>query len=386
MMPSRLKRFYALAVTLGLACIFLALSLVVPVVGTTTDFSIYNAGWNGTSGLAVRTYKTGEFVPALELRGTDASIEPAIIALDRVELDPLTSSIIIIGPSRTFTKADGDYMSDFLQGGGTVLLADDFGSANTLLAYLDTSSRFTKNLVLDLAFEKKPEFVVAYNFEESDLTEEVSTILLNYPSSLKPSASAEVLATTSQASWVDLNDNMYKDDNEVSGPFPLLSVEQVGKGTLILLADPSILINSMYDQLDNSVLVDNILAFLSEGRTDILIDESHRNFFDPLSFTSNVLMGIGEDAKLALIIIIVVAFFLATTDVLQMTCRFILKSMNTAWSRVLRKFTKEQATMPDAFLNDDEILRRVMERHPNWNKGVLSHLMRQLQRHGAVKK
>ena len=386
MMSARLKRFYALAVTLGLACVFLALSLVVPVVGTTTDFSIYNAGWNGTSDLAIKTYKAGQFVPTLELRGTEATMEPAIMALDRVELDPLTSSIVIIGPSKTFTKADGDYVSDFLEGGGTLLLADDFGSGNSLLAYLNTSSRFSNNLVIDLAFEKKPEFVVAYNFEDSKLTEDVDTILLNYPSSVKPSANAEVLATTSTASWMDLNDNMYKDDNEAGGPFPLLSIESIGKGTMILFADPSVLINSMYEQLDNSVLVDNLLAFVSEGRTDILIDESHRDFFDPLSFTSRVLIGIGEDAKLLLIIIIVVAFFLTTTDALSRTVRFILRSVTRIWNRILRVFVKEQEAATDTFMNDEEIVRRVMERHPDWNRGVLSHLLRQIERHGAVKK
>ena len=386
MMSSKLKRFYALALSIGFACVFLALSLIVPVVGTTTDFSIYNAGWNGTSGLAVRTYETGKFVPTLELKGTGTSVEPAIIALDRVPLDPASSSMVIIGPTKDFSDADGDYVYQFLSRGGKVLLADDFGTGNSLLAGLGTSSRFMGELVVDLAFQKKPEFAVAYEFDDSsELTNNVSLALLNYPSAVSPDADASVIASTGDGSWVDSDGDMLKDEDEPSGPFPILTVERVGKGTLVLLSDPSILINSMYDHLDNPALVDNLMAFVSEDRTDVLIDESHRDYFDPLSFSSRALAGIGDDAKLALIVFIIVAFFLATTDVLSMTYRTLRRWSAKIWHVMTGWLSKGKAPEVDTFMSDEEILSKVLERHPGWNRGVLTRLLRQIGRHGEVK-
>jgi hypothetical protein len=387
MMPGRLKRFYALAISIGLAALLLGLSLVVPVVGTATDFSIYNTGWNGTSNIAIKTYQAGKFVPSLELRGTGAQVEPAIISLDHAGINPADSSIIIIGPSKAFTDADGDYVSDFLAKGGVVVLADDFGTGNSLLERLDTSSSFSNGLVVDLAFEKKPEFVVAYNFDpESPITENVSMALLNYPSSISPSPTASVLATTSAASWVDTEPDQFKAPGEPSGPFPIITLERVGRGLLLLVSDPSIMINSMADQLDNQVLVDNILEFASAGRSAVLIDESHRMYFDPISFSSGIVGSLSDEAKLTLIIVIIVSFFLATTDTLARITRFTVKWSLRIWRALTRPFRKEGPEEADRFMSDDELMEKVLERHPEWNKGVLRRLLRQIERHGAVRR
>ena len=385
MMAPKLKRFYALALSIGLACVLLALSLLVPAVSTSTDFSIYNAGWNGTSGLAVRTYEEGKFVPTLELKGTGASVEPAIIALDRVRLDPASSAMMIIGPSKGFSDSDGDHVYQFLVRGGKVLLADDFGTGNSLLERLGTSSRFTGALVLDLAFQKSPEFAVAYDLDdESDITHNVSLALLNHPSAVSPGTNASVLASTGAGSWVDSDGDLLMDEDEPSGPFPFLTVEYIGKGVLVLLSDPSLLINGMYDQLDNHVLVDNLLVFLSEDRDSVLMDESHRDYFDPLSFSSRALAGIGEAAKLALVVFIVAAFFLATTDVVPRTYRLVRGWAGKAWRRATSWFAKEKEPEEDTFMTDEEILSKVLEKHPGWNRGVLARLLRQIGRHGDV--
>jgi len=387
MTAPRLKRFYALAISIGLAMVFLAVSLIVPVVGTATDFSIYNTGWNGTSNLAVRTYEAGKFVPTLEVRNTGTFIEPAIVALDKVDLDPATSSIVIIGPTKSFSDADGVHVSEFLARGGTVLIADDFGTGNTLLRNLNTTSRFTNTLIADLAFEKSPEFAVAYNFaDDSEVTDGIDMVLLNYPSSISPSPNAAILASSSDGSWGDTDGDLFRDDGETAGPFHLLTVETIGKGELMLLSDPSLLINSMYEYLDNSALVDNILAFVSEGKARVLIDESHRSFFDPLAFSSRALAELSSSAKLLLVVIIITAFFLTTTNVVMRLVRFTIKGSLNLWARFVRMFSKEERLEEDTFMSDKEILSRVMERHPDWNKGVLSRLLRQVGRHGAEEK
>lgn len=385
MIPKRLRRFYALALSLGIGITLLALSLLVPIVSTTTDFSIYNTGWNGTSKLAIKTYQAGKFVPTLEIRNTGTEVDPVVKSFTTADIEPSRGAIFIIGPSTSFSKTDGAYVSSFLANGGIVVLADDFGTGNSLLSQLNTTSRFADQLVIDFAFQKKPEFVVAYNFEvQHELTTGVSMLLLNYPSAISPSSNSTVLATTSSASWMDLNANEFRDPNEPVGPFPLLTVETMGRGTLVLLADPSVLINSMEPYLDNGVFVDNLLRFASYGRSQVLIDESHRDFFDPIGFSVAFLGELSETARLAIIVFVIVAFFLATTDILARTWRLAKKVSLKVWGKVTGLFVRRRPAEVDTLMNDEELLGKVLERHPDWKRGVLTRLIRLINRHGAV--
>ena len=386
MIPARLKRFYALAIAIGIAVTVLSLSLLVPIVGTTTDFSIYNSGWNGTSKLAVKTYETGKFVPTLQVRNTGTTLDPIITSFTSADLDPARGAIVIIGPSKSFSRTDGSYIASFLSKGGIVVLANDFGTGNSLLSQLSTGSRFTGQLVVDFAFEKKPEFVVAYNInQDHPLTSKVSMMLMNYPSAISKGPEATVLASTSDASWMDLDGNEFRDANEPTGPFPLLTVEGVGLGTLVLLSDPSVLINSMGSQLDNSVFVDNLLKFVSEGRTQVLIDESHRNYIDPIGFSTRFVGTLTETSELVIMAVAIAAFFLTTTDVVPIAFRLMTSTGLRIWRFVVRPFVKERTQKEDTFINDEELVGKVLERHPEWKRGVLSRLVRQINRHGAVR-
>ncbi|MEM4277418.1 MAG: hypothetical protein QXQ13_08065, partial [Thermoplasmata archaeon] len=66
-MRHRLQRGYAAIAMVVTAIVFLAVSMQSPVVSTTVDFSIYNSGWNGVSGLAVLTYRAGKFAPSFQV-------------------------------------------------------------------------------------------------------------------------------------------------------------------------------------------------------------------------------------------------------------------------------------------------------------------------------
>jgi hypothetical protein len=386
MIPPRLKRFYALAISIGLAVTVLMLSLLVPIVGTTTDFSIYNAGWNGTSKLAIKSYQVGKLVPALEVRNTGTGIDPVVTSLADSGIDPARGALFIIGPSKPFSKSDGDYVAGFLSAGGTVVLADDFGTGNSLLSQLNTTSRFADQLVVDFAFEKKPEFVVAYNFVEgSPLTDNVSMMLLNYPSAISKGSRASVLATTSSASWMDMNGNEFRDPDEPVGPFPILTVESVGLGTLVLLSDPSVLINSMAQYLDNAVFADNLLAFASEGRSQVLFDESHRNFVNPIAFSMRLTGQLSDGSRFVIVLVAVTAFFLTTTDIVPRTYRLATRTGLRVWRYLAGLFAHRREETVDTFMSDEELVGKVLEKHPDWRRGVLTRLIRQINRHGAVK-
>ncbi|MFP4050577.1 MAG: DUF4350 domain-containing protein [Thermoplasmata archaeon] len=270
-----LKKVTLYVVIGSIVLLILFLSLSAPVVTTDADFSVYNPGWNGCSDLAVRTNQVGKFTPNLELESGE-SMDVTQKELTQYSLSANGSSLVILGPKQNFTESETEYIDSFMKKGGIVVLSDDFGSGNSLLNGLNTSSRFIGDPVLDLSFEKKPDFGVAYNVRDSDITQNVSYVLLNKPTGIVPGRNAKSYMNSSEASWIDRNNNGMNDPGEERRHIPLLTMEEYGEGKLILVSDPSIFINSMREELDNRILTNNILDYASSGRNNIVFDESHR--------------------------------------------------------------------------------------------------------------
>ncbi|MEM4263051.1 MAG: DUF4350 domain-containing protein, partial [Thermoplasmata archaeon] len=280
-MRAEIKRGYVAATAMTLAVAFLALTMVTPVLSSTADFSIFNTGWNGTSRFAISTYESGKLAPTFKMQYTGSDLDIVRLGLEEIELDPVAGALVIIGPDVEFSEKEGQIVREFVTAGGVLLLADDFGTANSLLSGMGAESRFSRKLVMDLAFDKKPEFSVCFDFEEDPITRNVTTILLNYPSSVVPGkTNSKTVVWTSVASWQDTNGDHDFSYGEPWGPFPLVVRERMGNGEIILLSDPSLLINGMRDRLDNAVISDNLIAEISGLRTKVYFDESHRQYFN----------------------------------------------------------------------------------------------------------
>lgn len=246
-------------------------SLSAPLVTNDADFSIYNTGWNGCSRLAIRTYETGDFTPNLRL-ANDREMEVVQKDIMEYSVRPNSTSMVFLGPNLDFESEEIGYVDDFLKDGGKVVLADDHGTGNQLLEGLNTSSRFAGETFFDLSFEKSPEFSVVYDIREHALTQNLSFVMLNRPTYLIPDDGSTSLMNSTEGSWVEVDEG----EKRKIGKSPVMSVERYGDGELILLSDPSVMINSMFDRLDNDILIMNLLDYISENRTDIIIDESHR--------------------------------------------------------------------------------------------------------------
>ncbi len=266
LMNKTVRRFVVYISIISVVALLFALSMLAPLVTTDADFSIYNTGWNGCSSLAVKTYRTGSFVPNLELAGGE-EIEVVQRGLTSYDVDPSTTSLVFIGPDKTMGEDDADFVHSFLENGGKVLIADDFGTGNTLLQLLNTSSSFRNTPLMDLSFEKSPNFPVIYDLAPDPLTDGVDMLMLNHPTTLSLDPEATALVNSSAASWIE---------GGTPRKHPILSIERYGDGELILLSDPSVLINSMLDKRDNSIFVDNLLGYLSHERERIIFDESQR--------------------------------------------------------------------------------------------------------------
>ncbi len=358
------------------------LTMFTPAISTTEDFSIFNSGWNGTSGLAVSVYETGKFVPSfrVETSGTDVTI--AELGFEELDLDPDADAIAIIGPSETFSAYDGDLMGAFVRAGGALLIADDFGSGNSLLEKMGATSRFSGDLVMDLSFEKKPEFPVCFDLRVDDLTRNVSALQLNYPSSIISGTGTTTVAYTSSASWRDTNGNGLQDYGEPWGPFPILARETIGAGTVVLLSDPSVLINGMSDLLDNARLADNVISHLSSSRTAVYFDESHRTFFDPVAVTSEFTGSISNPLKGVILFTAMALALWVATDFIDRAIAWISMSIGKVVSffRSLLRRREVQEPVPEEKSIED-LTKEIHAAHPEWREGLIRHALNERRRH-----
>lgn len=73
---------------------------------------------------------------------------------------------------------------------------------------------------------------------------------------------------------MDINDNLNWDEGEPTGPLPIAGRTSPGEGVVVLVADPSMLINCMRGIEDNYRFVENLLG-IENPDIEVLPDQSH---------------------------------------------------------------------------------------------------------------
>ncbi len=251
------------------------------------DFSIYNQDWNGLS----------TFREDIEGMGyTPVAIQSSMSVATRYEGNAV---IVITGPVRDFTTDAIFVIFNHLMNGGSVIIADDFGTANSSFALLNSlisgqlaqSSpiqvqgilSYTGGVLLDLnSYDKSPKLPVITDFrpglDGGALTQGVSSLHLNWATAINPRSALGLagVAWTSDRSWCDRNitdPNPYPDDGEWNGSLPVvgaldLSIFGVGGsrgGRIVAISDPSIFTNDMIDRGDNRQFARNVINWATHG-------------------------------------------------------------------------------------------------------------------------
>lgn len=247
----------------GLIIALIAILTLTYLIPPIDEFSLDNQFWNGMS-----RFK-------LETNATEVSNLSALMYKVK---DPSKSVLFIVGPSKPFLKSEVREVKRFLKDGGTLVVADDFGSGNDLLSKLGLSTRF-ENTIHDPLFKyKNSKLPRLLSFTSSTYTKNLSAITFNYGAILKNlDHNAKVLAYSTSFSYI-YEDKENSESKIKYGPFPVIAKVSFGKGTIILLADSSIFINSMISLNDNLLFLTNIVK---EKLT--YIDTSH---WIPSSLTS----------------------------------------------------------------------------------------------------
>ncbi len=245
-----LRRF-VMILTIALVIILAIVAWFFP---SNKDFRAENPFWNGTRDIS-------SSYPASPLA-----------SLSDLPPSPQGSTLILI-PYLNFTPAELGELKSFVTQGGTLVLADDYGYGNQILEYIGLEARFSGEILLDPLFNHKNKwFPRISHIISSSVTINTESLILNHATCLSDVEASDVLALSSSFSFLDLNGNQAWDEEEPTGPLPVISYHNLGSGKMILIADPSIFINSMETIEDNYNLIQNLAAITT---SELLIDQSH---------------------------------------------------------------------------------------------------------------
>jgi len=254
-----MRALYGFLVFIGILLLILPLSILV--IKTSADFSMFNTKWNGCSEFAKVSVDRGELVPVL-------------YPYNSVDFAKREGVLIIVGPDVGFSTLEIEELRFFLDRGGTLFIAEDFGIANDLLEKLGIPGKFSNKPMSDIFYSKRAEFPVIVRIEDPELSYGVENLILNVPSVITGLGGGEEEVFSSKVSVVGENRKSY----------PILAETSYGKGRVVLLSDPDILINDM--AVENNNFIENLVGYLSSNSNTFYFDEAHHSDFNPYSTTT----------------------------------------------------------------------------------------------------
>ncbi|MDV2481180.1 DUF4350 domain-containing protein [Methanoculleus sp. Wushi-C6] len=199
---------------------------------TTEEFSRYNVGWNGTSNLAAEEVR--------DLRGLDPG-----------------ATLLILAPDRPFTAEEVGYLRTFLDAGGHLIVADEEGAANGLLADLGSTIRVRPGNLASLKRDHTdPGLFTVQVVGNSTLFAGIETVRVNRPAAVE---GGEPLLETSILTWDDADGDGRIGGKETFGTAVVCARE----GNLTVLGDASLFVNAML--AENPKFIENIQPVLVDG-------------------------------------------------------------------------------------------------------------------------
>ena len=329
----------------------LAVLVGLVVAGTTSAaaFGAFNPGWEGTS----------ELRGLAEEAGTEHGV--AVNTSRYATVDPGTTVAVVLSPDRAYTDREAARVRAFVRDGGSLVVAEDFGSnADPLLDAVGAGTGFDGTLLRDERSEwRSPAMPVATgvtNRSETPYTEEVSALTLNYGTALEPGPNATVLVRSSPFAYLDADGDGSLGGNESLGARPVVAVEPVGEGRVVAVSDASVFLNAMLEREGNRRFALNLLG----SGERVLVDASHSTV-PPLSAAlvavrSSPLLGFG---------LAVVVFSL-------------VGAWGAGWTRRLRSLVPgslpwggrrgADRPVPSEDVAVDALVAYLRRRHPDWEE------------------
>ena len=214
---------------IGLWPALLLVTVAPRVAGAAADFDPRSESWNGLSGFAAAVGRA------------PATVLHTVPAVDWARLGS-RDALLIVHPTEPVDVAAA---RRFVQGGGRLVLADDFGRGEGLLREFGLS-RVPAPGRRGEALGGNPVLAVARAAAGHPLMEGVGRLVCNHPAGLE--AQGRIVAT-------------------FAGTGVHLAVERVlGEGRFLALSDPSVLIDNMRELPGNRRFADNLVRWACRGR------------------------------------------------------------------------------------------------------------------------
>lgn len=301
-MRKRTKR--TLKIILVLASFFSVSSLLAGMtkVGSgSAPYSSFNEGDRGLSKLKNTLHNEGY---------NSKTIISSIRVLGRMNK---TGVLLIVGPTTPYGSQEVVHLLlDFIRRGGSVLIADDFGRANSLLKEIWNLANLATEYQIEILFNTTSVLCDAASYEHSParpvitnfgggipLSEGVNEVQTSFPTTftIKSNGTTTYLPMgflrSTDKSWLESDlasarkGNAEPDPNEWGGVHFSLGISlSLGQGKLLMLSDPDILSNALIkNEKDNKIFSKNIISWLASTTSSdlVIFDESHHSFlpYDP---------------------------------------------------------------------------------------------------------
>lgn len=318
-----------------------ALGIVVAGATSTTAFGAYNPGWDGSQEL--RSIASDS--------GADTVVAMNTSAYGTVA--PNETTAVILSPTE-YDRTSVQRINTFVANGGTLVVAGDFGNGtNDLLQALGVQTRVDGRLVRDERhYWRAPMLPVATDVNKSALPN-TEQITLNRGSVLTNTERATIWVNTSGYAYLDTNGNSKLDSEESLTQAPVVAVEQVEAGRIIVVSDPSIFINSMLNREGNHAFATALFA----ESTTVLFDYSHTKSVPPL---------------------VAVVLTLRGSTLLQLFLMGGLFALIGLWSRrplltpIRNHFEDDRI---DVEPSRDAVTKRLKRQHPEWDDNRIQRVV-----------
>jgi hypothetical protein len=322
----------------------LAFVVVVSVVGllwagstSTAAFGGYNPAWDGSRDARLLADEDADVAVLRDTAGYEG-------------LDANTSTAVVLSPSEPYSDESLSRLRAFVERGGTLVVASDFDTqANDVLAGVGAGSRVDGRVLRDERFHgASPALPIATNVSNGSYTTGVDRLALNYPSIVVPGGNASTVVASSAYGYLDVNGNEELDDDEELGSSPVVTTESVGDGTVVVVSDPSVFINTMLDKGDNAAFAGNVFA-----TETVAFDYSHSAGLPPLA---TVVLVLRESALAQLAVGVALV---------------VLAALAMGGRRPVER-VRDRLGRPDpvsrAGVSEREVVAFVHDRHPDWDR------------------
>ncbi len=283
--------------------IILGLIVFILVVGYAPDSVAYspnNYGWNGLHSI----YSTYSM--------------QTVTSLSNLSPGP-KSVLLIIEPVSSFSEADSLIVQNFVQHGGTLVVGDSIGTANSLLQGMGIGIRVDTNLtVADPLYNWKapllpvsavpPAEAQSYSFlsgVEGIAMDEPSPLVLTRGSDAIPVGFSSPLSIEVGRSGLPSPSNSFSGllggsstaglKAVSGGPFPLIAVQKMGNGMVIVAGDSQIFTNPIWTEANNRRFIDNLLS-----NSLSFLDSSHWQANTAAAFKGEIAFVYGEISQFPL--------------------------------------------------------------------------------------